>query len=84
MAQDTIAFLDELVGGPVRLVGTGATVALRVAVDRPDLDDRLVLISGGFHRDGCSCSPLSMRHRRRNWSRPTARCRPMAATTSGS
>ena len=32
MAQDTIAFLDKLVGEPVRLVGysAGAAVALRV------------------------------------------------------
>jgi pimeloyl-ACP methyl ester carboxylesterase len=61
MAQDTIAFLDELVGGPVRLVGysAGATVALRVAVDRSDLVDRLVLISGGFHRDGLILQPTA-------------------------
>jgi len=54
MAQDTIAFLDKVVGGPARLVGysAGAAVALRVAVGRPDLARRLVLISGGFHRDG--------------------------------
>ena len=61
MAQDTIAFLDKLVGGPVRLVGysAGATVALRVAVDRPDLVDRLVLISGAFHRDGMILLPTA-------------------------
>jgi pimeloyl-ACP methyl ester carboxylesterase len=59
MAQDTIAFLDKLVGGPVRLVGysAGATVALRVAVRRPDLVDRLVLISGAFNRDGMILRP---------------------------
>lgn len=61
MAQDTIAFLDKLVGGPVRLVGysAGATVALRVAVGRPDLVDRLVLISGAFHRDGTILRPTA-------------------------
>jgi pimeloyl-ACP methyl ester carboxylesterase len=61
MAQDTIAFLDKLVGGPVRLVGysAGATVALRVAVGRPDLVDRLVLISGAFHRDGMILRPTA-------------------------
>ena len=61
MAQDTIAFLDKVVGGPVRLVGysAGATVALRVAVGRPDLVDRLVLISGAFHRDGMILRPTA-------------------------
>jgi len=61
MAQDTIAFLDKLVGGPVRLVGysAGATVALRVAVGRPDLVDRLVLISGVFHSDGMILRPTA-------------------------
>ena len=61
MAQDTIAFLDKVVGGPVRLVGysAGATVALRVAVGRPDLVDRLVLISGAFHCDGMILRPTA-------------------------
>ncbi|GAA4529971.1 alpha/beta fold hydrolase [Nonomuraea ferruginea] len=59
MAQDTIAFLDEVVGGPVRLVGysAGATVALWVAVRRPDLVDRLVLISGAFDMEGMIVRP---------------------------
>jgi pimeloyl-ACP methyl ester carboxylesterase len=59
MARDTIAFLDKVVGGPARLVGysAGATVALRVAVRRPDLVDRLVLISGAFNRDGMILRP---------------------------
>ncbi|MEV4065685.1 alpha/beta fold hydrolase, partial [Nonomuraea dietziae] len=54
MAQDTIAFLDKTVDGPVRLAGysAGAIVALWVAVRRPDLVERLVLVSGGFHPDG--------------------------------
>ncbi len=61
MAQDTIAFLDKVVGGPARLVGysAGATVALRVAVGRPDLVDRLVLISGVFHSDGMILRPTA-------------------------
>ncbi|MGH2963126.1 MAG: alpha/beta fold hydrolase [Solirubrobacterales bacterium] len=54
MAADTIAFLEEVVGGPAHLVGcsAGASVALHVALRRPDLTRRLVLIAGVFHRDG--------------------------------
>ncbi|MEV4188528.1 alpha/beta hydrolase [Streptosporangium canum] len=59
MAQDTIAFLDKVADGPVRLVGysAGAIVALRVAVRRPDLLDRLVLISGAFDAQGMIIRP---------------------------
>jgi pimeloyl-ACP methyl ester carboxylesterase len=54
MAQDTITFLEQVVGGPAHLVGdsAGANVALLVALRRPDLARHLVLISGVFHRDG--------------------------------
>jgi pimeloyl-ACP methyl ester carboxylesterase len=54
MAQDTIAFLENVVGGPAHLVGysDGATVALLVALLRPDLTRRLVLADGVFHYDG--------------------------------
>jgi pimeloyl-ACP methyl ester carboxylesterase len=54
MAADTVAFLDELKTGPAHLVGhsDGANVALLVALSRPDLVGRLVLISGNFHHDG--------------------------------
>ncbi len=54
MAQDTIAFLVGVVGGPAHLVGcsAGASVALLVALRRPDLARRVVIISGVFHRDG--------------------------------
>jgi pimeloyl-ACP methyl ester carboxylesterase len=53
MVQDTISFLEAVVGEPVHLVGNsgGANVALLVALRRPDLIRRLVLISGVFHRD---------------------------------
>jgi pimeloyl-ACP methyl ester carboxylesterase len=59
MAQDTIAFLDKIVGGPVRLVGysAGAMVALWVAVRRPDLVERLVLVSGAFDPEGMILRP---------------------------
>lgn len=59
MASDTIAFLDKIVGGPVRLVGysQGAAVALFVALQRPDLVDKLVLISGSFDVNGMLFRP---------------------------
>jgi len=45
MADDTVAYLDGVVGGPAHLVGwsDGAVVALLVAQRRPELVDRLVL-----------------------------------------
>ncbi len=54
VAADTIAFLEQVVGGPAHLVGfsDGATAALHVALRRPDLVRRMVMISGQFHRDG--------------------------------
>jgi pimeloyl-ACP methyl ester carboxylesterase len=54
MAADTAAFLDTLQIGRAQLVGhsDGANVALLVALTRPDLVGRLVLISGNFHHDG--------------------------------
>ena len=54
MARDTIAFLEQVVGGPAYLVGhsDGAPVALLTALARPDLVRRLVLASGVFHHDG--------------------------------
>jgi len=54
MADDTIAFLDAVLGGPADLVGhsDGAFVAMLVAIRRPDLVNRLVMISGGFDKSG--------------------------------
>lgn len=54
MAQDTIAFLETVVGGPAHLVGysDGAIVALLTALQRPDLTRRLVIVSGVFHHKG--------------------------------
>jgi pimeloyl-ACP methyl ester carboxylesterase len=54
MAEDTVAFLDQVVGGPAHLVGhsDGANVALMVALRRPDLVRHLVLVSANFNYDG--------------------------------
>jgi pimeloyl-ACP methyl ester carboxylesterase len=52
--DDTVALLEEVVGGPAHLVGhsNGAFIGLLTALRRPDLVRRLVMVSGGFHRDG--------------------------------
>lgn len=54
MAQDTIAFLETVVGQRAHVVGSsdGAIVALLIALRRPDLIDRLVVVAGVFHFDG--------------------------------
>ncbi|MFL5913529.1 MAG: alpha/beta fold hydrolase [Gaiellaceae bacterium] len=54
MADDTIAFLDQVVGEPADLVGhsDGAFVAMLVAMQRPELVKRLVMISGGYNKSG--------------------------------
>jgi pimeloyl-ACP methyl ester carboxylesterase len=54
MADDTIAFLEQVVGGPAALVGhsDGAVIAMLVAMQRPELVNRLVMISGGYNKSG--------------------------------
>lgn len=54
MAQDTIAFMETVVGRRAHVVGSsdGAIVGLLVALRRPDLIDRLVLVAGVFHFNG--------------------------------
>lgn len=53
MAQDTVGFIERVVGGPARLVGysDGAVVALLVARMRPDLVSQLACVAGVFHHD---------------------------------
>ena len=54
MAHDTIEFLDATVEGPSHLVGwsDGGIVALLVAIQRPDLVDKLVVIGANFDVSG--------------------------------
>jgi pimeloyl-ACP methyl ester carboxylesterase len=61
MVEDMIAFIGKAVGEPVHLVGysIGATVALLIALRRPDLVRGLVLISGGFHHSGWIFTPAA-------------------------
>src|SRR5919204_2651903 len=54
MTDDTIAFLEAVVGQPADLVGhsDGAFIAMLVAMQRPELVKRLGMISGGFQKAG--------------------------------
>ena len=77
MADDTIEFLDSVVGEPAHLIGysDGAMVGLLVALRRPDLVRRLVLMGLYVNRDGevewfgryvqgatAAAAPESLRH----------------------
>lgn len=61
MADDMIAFMEKVVGGPAHLAGysVGATVAMLVALRRPDLVRQLVLVSGAFHHSGWIFKPAA-------------------------
>ncbi|MDG3009721.1 alpha/beta hydrolase [Rhodococcus sp. D2-41] len=54
MARDTAAFLDEVVGSSAHIVGwsDGALVGALLAIERPDLVRRLVLIGQYYDRTG--------------------------------
>jgi pimeloyl-ACP methyl ester carboxylesterase len=93
MADDTIAFLERVVGGPALLVGcsAGASLALVVAVRRPDLVRRLVVVCGVFHRDGWipsaiepgdQLSGVDAKLARMNWEEPTLTPADLSAVTS--
>ena len=60
MALDMIHFLEQVVGGPARVLGIsdGAVVALLVAHQRPDLVQRLICAAGPFHRSGWVASAI--------------------------
>ena len=54
MSADTIGFVDALVGGPAHLVGwsDGGIVGLLVAMARPDLVRKLIVIGTNFDTSG--------------------------------
>ena len=54
MASETVCVLEQVVGGPAHLVGwsDGGIIAMLVALSRPDLARRLVLIGANFHFNG--------------------------------
>jgi pimeloyl-ACP methyl ester carboxylesterase len=54
MASDTIGFLEQVVGGPAHLVGwsDGGIIGLLVAVRRPDLVRKLVVIGTNYDTSG--------------------------------
>src|SRR3954462_13056167 len=54
MAAETVAVVERVVDGPVHFVGwsDGGIVSLLVALQRPELVRRVVLIGAVFHYDG--------------------------------
>jgi pimeloyl-ACP methyl ester carboxylesterase len=60
MADETIAFLEHLGGGPAHLIGwsDGGNVGLLVALRRPELVGRLVVIGSNYHHDGLLPLPV--------------------------
>lgn len=67
MADDTIAFIESVVGGPAHLVGwsDGGIVALLVAVARPDLTRKLVVMGADFLPGPLSSAAPEMLHHMR-------------------
>jgi len=53
MADDTIAFIERVVGGPAHLVGAsdGGIISLLTGLRRPDVVRRMVVIGANFHHD---------------------------------
>jgi pimeloyl-ACP methyl ester carboxylesterase len=60
MASDTAEFLETVVGRKAHLVGhsDGGILGLFIALQRPDLLDRAVVIGANYHKDGLFCPTL--------------------------
>ena len=60
MAVETVAVLEDVVGGAAHLIGwsDGGIISLLVALDRPDLVRSMVLIGANFHFDGVQPAAL--------------------------
>lgn len=58
--DEAIAFITEVIKGPVHLVGysDGANIALMVAIARPDLVKSIVSIAANFNADGIVELPI--------------------------
>ena len=87
MRDDTIAFLEHVVGEPAHLVGcsAGAVVALHVALRRPDLARRVVLSAESSTETGGSRARSIRRPPHTRHSSSAMRSsRPMALSTSRS
>ncbi|GGH96805.1 alpha/beta fold hydrolase [Arthrobacter liuii] len=54
MAREAVSVLEKVAGGPAHLVGwsDGGIIALLVALQRPDLAAKLVVIGTNYHVDG--------------------------------
>lgn len=54
MARETVSILEKVVAGPAHLVGwsDGGIIALLVALARPDLVAKMVVIGTNYHVDG--------------------------------
>jgi pimeloyl-ACP methyl ester carboxylesterase len=54
LADDTIAFLEQVVGKAAFVVGAsdGGVIGLLIAMQRPDFLRKLVVMGANFHRDG--------------------------------
>jgi pimeloyl-ACP methyl ester carboxylesterase len=54
MATEAVRVIEQVIGGPSHLVGwsDGGIVALLVALERPDLVQKLVVIGTNYHHSG--------------------------------
>ena len=85
MAAETVRVLEDVVGGPAHLVGwsDGGIIALLVALRRPDLVRKLVVVGANYHFDGVPVEMDRSRRWRRNWAGPTSSDRRTARPIRG-